>query len=353
MHWLLVSFVVLIVGLASAIVLTTRTSTPSFLDADGNVLPESIAEERRVKLGGVEQYVLLRGRSRTAPLLVYVHGGPGGSETPFLRIYNAELENDFLTVYWDQRGTVKSFDARLDPTELTIARMTADLGELIDLLLAEFSQDQVLLVAHSWGTVLALEYVAARPETVAAYISISQMTNQIADDTESFSWLLAEAQAHGDDRAISGLKALGPPPHTAKEMMVRDRYLNRLGGIFVKPQSDLDLLRSVLALSEFAWPDFISFLRGNTFSLEALCQELQDYDAYKRHPKIEVPIILMLGRRDRVVSPCLGAEYLATLEAPDKELIWFEKSAHMVPFEEPEKFNAAVRQIARQVGLFE
>ncbi|NET37559.1 MAG: alpha/beta hydrolase [Cyanothece sp. SIO1E1] len=71
--------------------------------------------------------------------------------------------------------------------------MTADLGELIDLLLAEFNQDQVLLVAHSWGTILALEYVAARPETVAAYIGISQMTNQMADDAESFSWLLAEA----------------------------------------------------------------------------------------------------------------------------------------------------------------
>ena len=54
-----------------------------------------------MQIGGVEQYVLLRGRSRTAPLLVYVHGGPGGSETPFLRLHNAELENDFLAVYWD------------------------------------------------------------------------------------------------------------------------------------------------------------------------------------------------------------------------------------------------------------
>ena len=351
MHWIIVSLAILIFGLASAIILTSRTSTPPFLDADGEVLPESIAEERHVKLGGVEQYVLLRGRSRTAPLLVYVHGGPGGSETPFLRLYNAELENDFLTVYWDQRGTVKSFDARLDPTELTIARMTADLRELIDLLLAEFNQDQVLLIAHSWGTILALEHVAAHPETVAAYISISQITNQMANDTEAFLWSLDEARACGDAKAISDLEALGQPPYTAKEKLTQDRYLNRLGGVFVEPQSNLNLLRSVLAMPEFAWPDFIAFLRGNVFSIEALWPEQQDYDAYKRHPKIEVPIILMLGRCDRVVSPRLGAEYLATLEAPDKELIWFEKSAHMVPFEEPEKFNAAVRQIARRVGM--
>ena len=59
----------------------------------------------------------------------------------------------------------------------------------------------------------------------------------------------------------------------------------------------------------------------------------------------------MLGRNDRVVSPHLRAEYLATLEAPDKELIWFEQSAHMAPFEEPDKFNAAVRQVARRVGM--
>lgn len=351
MRRILVWLAILIAGLAGAAVLTSRTSTPPFLDTDGEVLPASIAEERRVTLGGVEQYVLLRGRDRTAPLLIYVHGGPGGSETPFLRTHNAELENDFLAVYWDQRGAVKSFDSTLDPSELNISRMTADLGELIDLLLAEFEQDRVLLVAHSWGTILALEHVAARPETVAAYIAASQTTSQMASDTEGFLWALAEARAPGDAKAVSGLEALGPPPYTPEEFMTQRRYLNEFGGVFVEPQSNLELLRSVLATPEFAWPDLISFFRGNAFSINALWSEQQRYDARTRHTRIEVPIILMLGRNDRVISPRLGAEYLDALEAPEKKLIWFEKSAHMPPIEEPEKFNAAVRRVARRVGI--
>lgn len=81
--------------------------------------------------------------------------------------------------------------------------MTADLGELIDRLLAEFNQTQVLLVAHSWGTILALEHVAARPETVAAYISISQMTDIVENDTRAFLWMMAKAKDLRDDKAIA------------------------------------------------------------------------------------------------------------------------------------------------------
>lgn len=181
----LTGIAVLIVVVAAVAVWTSRTNTPPFVDSEGNVVAGSIAEERRVVLGGVGHYVLIRGRDREAPLLVYVHGGPGGSEIAFLRAYNADLENDFVAVYWDQRGTVKSYDPSPDPATLTIARMTADLGELIDVLLKEFRQEQVLLVAHSWGAILGLEHVAKRPETIAAYIAVSQIVHEIVSDAEA------------------------------------------------------------------------------------------------------------------------------------------------------------------------
>ncbi|MEM7034474.1 MAG: alpha/beta hydrolase, partial [Chloroflexota bacterium] len=126
---------------------------------------------------------------------------------------------------------------------------------------------------------------------------------------------------------------------------------NQLGGALVEPQSDLDLLRTALATPEFAWPDIISFVRGNRFSMNALWSELQRYDARTRHTSIEIPITLVLGRNDRVISPRLGAEYLDALRAPEKELIWFEASAHSPLYEEPEKFNTVVRQVAQRVGL--
>lgn len=348
---ILIVLLILIILIAGVAFFTSGTSTPAFVDANGQVLPGSIAEERRVTLGGVEQYILLRGRDRTAPLLVYVHGGPGMTSTPFLRKFNADLENDFLAVYWDQRGTLNSFDAELDPAEFTIAQLTADLGELIDLLLAEFEQEKVLLVGHSWGTILGLEHVAARPETVAAYIGVAQTTSQQESDAEGFEWALAEAQATGNERVVSELEALGPPPYTIDEFVTQRQNVNLLGGGSIEGLSDLDYLRIALSTSEFAWPNVPTVVQGVRFSSEALWEEQREYDARTRHTSVEAPIVLMLGRYDRIISPRLGAEFLDALEAPYKELIWFENSAHSPLYEEPERFNEAVRQVAQDVGL--
>ena len=347
----LVVIAVLIVVAVAVAAWTARTSTPPFVDSEGVVVPGSIVEERRIVLGGVEQYVLIRGRNRTAPLLVYVHGGPGGSETAFLRTYNAELEDDFVAVYWDQRGTVKSFEPGMDPATLTIERMTADLEELIDLLREELQQEQVLLVAHSWGTILGLEHVAKRPETVAAYIAVSQIVSELESDAEGYAWMLRAVREAGHADVIADVEALGSPPYSVDQFKTQRALLNELGGVFFETTSDLDVLRTVLATEETAWPDLIAFFRGTAVSVKALWDEQQRYNARERHSKLEAPSFFFVGRHDRVISPRLSAEFFEMVEAPEKDIVWFERSAHMIPFEEPERFNEEVRRVARRVGL--
>ncbi len=148
---------------------TARGRTPPVTDGDGAPLSNSIAVERGVTLGGVKQYLLLRGRDKTAPLLLNVHGGPGMSERAFYRFHNAALEDHFVVAYWDQRGAGKSFDRKLDRATLTIDRISADQMELVDLLLAVFGRSQVLLLAHSWGTLISLEHIARRPGRLMSF----------------------------------------------------------------------------------------------------------------------------------------------------------------------------------------
>ena len=330
---------------------SAKTSTPPFKDENGNIIEGSIAEERLVNLGGVEQSVLLRGRDRTAPLLVFVHGGPGATATPFLRTYNADLENSFVVAYWDQRGTAKSFNQSLDPTDITIDQLTADLGELIDQLLVEFEQEQVLLVAHSWGTIIGLEHAANRPETVAAFISVSQTTNQMTSDRLGHEWASDQAQLVNNQNAIKDLNSIGSPEYTIEEFYTQRRWVNVLGGGLYEPQSDLELLRIALATPEFGWTDLRSFFAGSRFSSEALWDEQQAYDAAARHQNLDTPIFMIVGRHDKIISPELGQSYFELLNAPAKELIWFEQSAHAPLFEEPEKFNAEVLRIGTAIGL--
>jgi pimeloyl-ACP methyl ester carboxylesterase len=325
--------------------------TQPFTDATGAVLPNSVAEERWIELGGLRQYVLIRGRDRAAPLLVNVHGGPGMSERALYRYHNAALEEHFTVAYWDQRGAGKSFDQGIDPATLTIDRMSQDLSELIDTLRAAFGQEQVLLLAHSWGTVLALDHLARRPETVAGYIGIGQVTNKPASEAEGYGWLLGEAEARGEAKAVAALRALGPPPWSADQMIEERKWLRKLGGFSAKPSSPLGYLREVLSTPETGWTDIVPMMRAMRWSIRHIWGESQDYNAFDRHKALDVPVFLMLGRHDHVVSPTLAEAWLAALDAPLKEVIWCETAGHMVPAEAPETFNRDVVRIAQEVGL--
>ena len=338
-------------GLVAAHTATGRT--PPFRDMQGNLLLNAIADERWLSLGDKEQYVLLRGRDRSSPLLVNVHGGPGMSERSFYRYHNAVLEDDFVVAYWDQRGAGKSFDSALDPSTLTIDRMSTDLSELIDCLLAEFGQSQVLLLAHSWGTVLALEHISRRPETVAVYIGVAQVTHQLNSEHESYAWVMNRAEELGDKKALESLQAIGPPPWRADQLLKQRNHLFRLNGFYARRPSPLRYFRELLSTPETGWADLIPMFKGMPWSIGHLWEENQTYDAFSRHPALGCPIHLMLGRHDHAVSPGLAEAWLDALEAPVKETTWYENAGHMVPVEDATAFNRDVVRIAKLHGLLQ
>lgn len=351
MRKVLVVIALLFAILAVVLVLTARTHTPPFRDPDGTPIEGSIAEERRVMLGGHQQYVLIRGRDRAAPILLFLHGGPGTTEMPMLRVLNAALEDDFVFVNWDQRGTGKSYSSRLDPATLTVERMIHDLDALVDLLRAEFGQERILLVCHSWGTQLGLEYASQHPEKVAAYVGVGQITDAAKSDALGTDWALAKAKAREDSKAVKAIEALGAPPYSLEHLKVQRKYVWDYGGSFYGGASLLDAVRTALEAPEVSWFDAIAMLRGGALSLNALWNDMREFNAFEAYPRLDVPVFILHGRHDRQVSAKLAADYFERLEASHKELIWFEESAHAPPFEEPERFNAEIKRIALEIGL--
>ena len=344
---------VVILIIATLLIVTAHTYTPRFRDADGGIISSSIAEKRRMLLGGAKHYVLIRGRNRSAPLLVFVHGGPGYSAMPFNRLLNADLENDFVFVNWDQRGTGYSFSAAQDRRTLTLDRIVEDLDDLINALCREFGQEKVLLIGHSWGSVVGLEYVSRYPRKVAVYIGISQVTDGSESEALSYQWAID--QAHKQKRAdlTAKLEKIGPPSYRSlKDMWVQRRVLTELGGVWRHdPHSGLYYFLRYLSVPEFAWPGFINLARGGDLSMRALNEVLFSYDAFGTHPALDAPVCLFEGVHDQIQSTRLAATYFDKLVAPHKQLIWFEQSAHMPHWEEPDRFTQEVRQIASDIGL--
>jgi len=314
--------------------------TKPFVDSHGVPLPNSVADARHHTIGGVKQWVMVRGRDVTNPLLVIVHGGPGSTETALFRSTNAALEDAFTVVYWDQRGAGRS--PAPPPESMTIARYVADLDELIEAMLTRFGQRRAVVLGHSWGSAVGTLYTTSQPAKVAAYVGVGQISNMLASETLSYRYALAEARRRGHRKATRELEAMGEPPLPIPALMKQRRWLMTLGGAFGAHMTLGALLRRTMFAPEGTPLDVVRMLRGARRSIDALWHQMEPLRLDRDKRRFGVPVFFLLGRLDNQVVATLAAQYFDTIEAPHKELVWFEESGHFLPFEEPEKFNATL-----------
>ena len=309
---------------------------------------DGVAETRYLWLGGLDQWVMIRGEDVANPPLILLHGGPGLSETRFFRLFNAPLEKDFTVVYWDQRGAGKSFYPDIPRSSMTVEQFISDLDELVEDVRDRLGQSKVVILGHSWGSALGVLYASRFPEKVAAYVGCGQYGDAAAGEAASYAYGLAEAQRQGNRRLLRKLRAIGPPPHDAKQLMTERTCVARLEG-GMRPSQWPGIARVALGVRESSVVDLPRIIRGFRFSLDAMWAETSRLNLLELAPTLEVPVFFFLGRNDHWVPPQVGAEYFEALAAPSKELVWFEHSGHEAFADEPAKFNAAMSELVRPI----
>jgi pimeloyl-ACP methyl ester carboxylesterase len=304
-----------------------------------------------LSVDGAELFLMTRATDRRAPTLLWLHGGPGGAERPLLRYFNGALENHFVVAYWDQRGAGRSFDPQADPRNLTVERHLADLDVIVDHLRQTLGRDKIVLMGHSWGAALALLYAHANPDKVSAFIGVAPLVSTRAAQQSQYDFVLAEAARRNDDDTLVRLREIGPPPHkTATRVLAMERLAERYGGVFHKePNRIWIIVYGILRGLVTPW-EIPRLIRANSVSLEAMNEELLGLDLARSAPSVDVPVFFFLGRHDRHTEATVAANYVEALRAPVKRLIWFENSAHNVPFEEPDLFNANVVSTLQSIG---
>ena len=321
--------------------------TRLFTDAHGTPLANAVADAKFLRIGGVDQWVMVRSRNVANPLLIVLHGGPGASATALHRIWNRELEDAFTVVYWDQRGAGRSFSKSIPAESMTIERLLADLDELIDRMLARFGKQRVVIMGHSWGSALGTLYSTRTPAKVAAYVGIGQISHMAQSEAESYAFALARAEARGHRKAASDLRAMGPPPFPIPALMRQRRWLMAVGGAFGRHMSVPKLIWWTMSAPEATPFDFVRLIRGTRFSIDALWPQMELLRLDRDNRRFDVPVFFLLGRLDKQVVATLAADYFENIDAPHKELVWFEESGHFLPFEEPARFNAVLIERVR------
>lgn len=308
------------------------------------MLAGSIAETAYLRIGGIDQWLMIRGESVANPVLVLLHGGPGSPETSLFRYFNSSLEKSFTLVYWEQRGAGRSYSRDLQDKDMTIERFVADLDELVDAITQKLSKKRVVILGHSWGSALGTLYAARHPEKVCAYVGTGQIGDLQASELSSYAFVLEEAKRRNNRRALKQLDAIGKPPYTSKSVGVQRRWLMRFVGL-MRGKSFWQVFRVLRSSPESSLVLLPNMIRGVLFSLRTLWPQVSRLNLEIAAPELKMPVFFFIGRHDHQVAAETSAAYFAKLIAPAKELVWFEESAHMPPFEEADKFNAKLVEL--------
>jgi pimeloyl-ACP methyl ester carboxylesterase len=304
-----------------------------------------------VPLGDTIQSVHIRGADRSNPVLLLIQQGPALPMINEVRRFERVLglEEFFTVVYWDQRGCGRSLRRPVDPSAMTLVQMTDDTVSLLELLRHRYGR-ATYVAGFSMGATIGARAAARRPDLVAALVAVGTDVDGAAAATNAYDFALSTARARGNRRAVRQLESIGPPPHlTAKQFTTRARWVANYGGVSTNETYRTiarTLYTSLVRSPAYSARDLVRIAQGVPQTQAALLPELSTLDLLATVPELAVPVVMVQGRLDQV-SPGEDAQrYADHLQAPSKELVWFERSAHMPQLDEPVKFRELLAQLS-------
>jgi pimeloyl-ACP methyl ester carboxylesterase len=295
-----------------------------------------VDEAGYVRLGGIEQWVIIRGDNCANPVILFVHGGPGNPNTPYAHGPYRPWEKQFTLVEWDQRGAGRTFARNpVKPGEdgpaLTVERIAQDGTELASMVLSHLKANKAILMGGSWGSVVAVHMAKARPGLFAAYVGTGQLVSQAENLPASYGKLMAMARAAGDAKVVTLLEGIGAPPWTNPRAMGAMRRISRpyeaktampapgawlaLAPAYATPQAQADYEQG----EDYSWLQFVG-IKGNGM--------LSTIDLTKLGPEFKLPVFLVQGEDDLVTLPEVAKRYFDAISAPQKEYFLLPRTGH-------------------------
>ncbi len=324
-----------------------RAHTPVILSENGEEMQGSISSLEKVKLGGVDQWLIIRGHDVKKPVLLFLSGGPGASEAARVIRFNQELEKHFVVVIWEQRGCGKSYPSLNPKSALTVDQYVSDLLELTNLLRTRFDEEKIYLVGHSWGTIIGAKAAQQQPELFHAYVGTAQMVNVLETDQLIYDMVLDYSIKTNDTAFVKTLEKQGVPPYYGKNpIKPYSTLFGREYAIFEVPnikneeyRRDGDVMLLMLKQPEYGWLDRVYYLLGLVNTFNVVYPQLQDMDLRVDGIHFDIPVYLVLGGNDMNNPPVIPEEYYELIQAPHKQLIIFEEAGHGMIWEEAQRFH--------------
>jgi proline iminopeptidase len=315
--------------------------------------PNGIDSLEPVRIGGIDQWIEVRGQNVDNPILLFIHGGPGIAFIPLAGWFQGPWEKYFTVAQWDQRGAGKTYasnNEELQRRTMNVPQMQQDTLDVVNYLRNRFKREKIFVLGHSWGSVLGLWLAHEHPEFIYAYVGVGQAINMEQNEGVAYQDALQQARQSHNEQAIKDLEGIAPypPPNvdSKKMLILRDWERDLLGTPPSTPvfTDTKRILSSVVSAPEYSLLDDYAWIHGTQFSLSVLLPEVMKVDLSKLGFDYRTPIFFFEGRHDPYCRPSLIFDYTQTIKAPQKEFVWFENSGHFPFFEEQQKFADELSQ---------
>jgi len=300
---------------------------------------DGIAERGFVRIGGIDQWITIRGNDRRNPAILILHGGPGDAQSPLAYLYR-HWEKSFTVVQWDQRGAGRTYARYGNSTpDMTLDRIIEDGAEVANYARRHLHQDKVILLGHSWGSALGVYVLKRHPDLFSAFVGTGMLVNVQSMLRWHYAYSWARLTADHNERGLSELRQLGPPPYSTdaqKEVMRAwlDRYLAPADGLYL-----LSSVGLMLRDAKYSLHDFRELQAGHlSFSLPKMHLVLENIDLAALGYDMPVPFFIIDGQEDRITPPQIAARYFQRVKAPDKAMVLIPGAGHFAMMSNSDEF---------------
>ena len=296
------------------------------------------------EINGIRQYIQIRGADKKAPLMLFLHGGPGGSMAGLCHVMQPEWEHHFTVVNWDQRNACKTYLANKSNAAAisqsgTLEDYMADIDAVIAYLHTVYDFEKIILMGFSWGSLIGAEYAKRHGETVSHYIGVGQFINYIDGLHYSCEWLRKVVKdAPADVEKINAFEnSIPDPPQMTPAFMNSLQGFSMLGAKYIEKDGRAFPIKSLLTSPFLRFGEKMAMVHGNPKLFSGTYQTMLSHD-FRNNLHFDMPILFVSGDEDFVCPNELLAQHFGQITAPQKKNVVISKATHTCFYDQPTAF---------------
>lgn len=302
-----------------------------------------INESKFVSIGGIEQWITIKGNDISKPIILFIHGGPGSTMSHYENTMYKAWEKNFILVNWDQRGAGRTY-GRNAPEEineeyyienpLTVEQMTKDGIELTKYILDYLDKQKVIIVGTSWGSILSMQMILDSPALFDFYVGHAQFVNFSKNIKYAYTKVYELAKSQEDKISLEKLDKLEAPPYdnarSYGQLLRVVKNYERKNSIpapdtWWKIASQYDNQKDYKDRYDGDDYSFINFVGHKKLAIKSMVSNI-DFD--NDGLVIKIPIYLIQGEQDILTSKKINKPYFDKIKAPKKEYYVLPDAAH-------------------------